>query len=444
MQRIDADIDQQQDLFGDARLQQAHFTDRLQRQRKTVLQTGQQVAQLELVQVADPGMKRQARAAVDDTVAVRPGEQLQQLAAAFDRAEMLPFMYPEITVVQAPVVAAGLLAVGRLDQRQGVFGEVRGDARIDHFDLAGAALEGGIQTAAQYIEIALVGAADGVLVLGKLNEEAVAVVQFGHQLTALDGHLADLPQAATVEQRQLPLVPAPRFYQPLQQLPLPAIGARAAQAAQLLVDLQVQAAPHQFQARGLATLLQIVFDAPIDHHVGVELVEIESVGEHRLFIVQAQAAPGGVLAGVGFGEQQFQQRLVRRVDAFEQLPQPGPDELAWRYVGQIAEVEDVLLTDEALAQQRLGVGVIVVLLVDRHQPPQWGTPGQPDGGTVELVEQQVVLGGAAVVRAELAIASALGEGLCVDQEKVRFGAQAGGPGFEQLAFAPQFVELHIL
>ncbi|MNP53549.1 hypothetical protein D3C76_1480350 [compost metagenome] len=49
-----------------------------------------------------------------------------------------------------------------------------------------------------------------------------------------------------------------------------------------------------------------------------------------------------------------------------------------------------------------------------------------------------MLGRAAVVGAELAVALAIGEALRVDQEKMRFGAQAGRPGFEQLAFALQF------
>jgi len=76
-------------------------------------------------------VQRQARAAVDDAVAVAPGEHFQQVAAALDRREVLPFQGREVTVVQAPVVLARLLAVGRLHQGQGVFGQVRGDAGVD-------------------------------------------------------------------------------------------------------------------------------------------------------------------------------------------------------------------------------------------------------------------------------------------------------------------------
>ncbi|MCY1444882.1 hypothetical protein D9M71_613720 [compost metagenome] len=51
-----------------------------------------------------------------------------------------------------------------------------------------------------------------------------------------------------------------------------------------------------------------------------------------------------------------------------------------------------------------------------------------------------MLGGAAVVGAELAIALTLGEALCVDQEKVCFVAQACRPGLQQLALAAQLTQ----
>jgi hypothetical protein len=70
-------------------------------------------------------------------------------------------------------------------QGQGVFGQVRGDARVDELDLAGLALEGGIQASAQHVEVALVDQADGLVVAGKLGQEAVAVVQLVDQCAAL-------------------------------------------------------------------------------------------------------------------------------------------------------------------------------------------------------------------------------------------------------------------
>jgi len=51
-----------------------------------------------------------------------------------------------------------------------------------------------------------------------------------------------------------------------------------------------------------------------------------------------------------------------------------------------------------------------------------------------------MLGGAAVVGAKLAVPLALRKALRVDEEEVCLGAQAGGPGFQQLAFAAQLVQ----
>ncbi|MNF61013.1 hypothetical protein D3C84_426420 [compost metagenome] len=142
-----------------------------------------------------------------------------------------------------------------------------------------------------------------------------------------------------------------------------------------------------------------------------------------------------MLAGVDLGEEQFEHRLVGRLDALEQLPHAGADELAGRDVRQVAEVEHLLGADEALGQQGLAVLDVARLLVHRHQPPERGAPGEPDGGAVELVQQQVVLGGAAVVGGQACFAVALGEARRVDQEEVRLGALSGGPFFERAALA---------
>ncbi|MNM62824.1 hypothetical protein D3C81_741700 [compost metagenome] len=247
-QRIDADVDQQEDFVSLAWLQQALFADRRQGQGDALLQAAEQVEQLVLAQVATTRVQGQTRAAVDHAVAVGPGQQFEQLAAAFDRGEVLPLVHAKIAVVQAPVKLPGLFAVGRLDQGQGVFGEVRGDPRVDEFDFAGAAFEGRIQASAKDAEVALVDAAGGVLATGELAQEAVAVVELGHQLAALDLDLAHFPLAAAVEQGQLTFVPAPFLAQPLQQVALPAGAALAGQATEFLVHFQVQAAAHQFQA----------------------------------------------------------------------------------------------------------------------------------------------------------------------------------------------------
>ena len=96
----------------------------------------------------------------------------------------------------------------------------------------------------------------------------------------------------------------------------------------------------------------------------------------------------------------------------------------------MAEVEHVLGADKAFGQQGTGVVLIALLFIHRHQPPQRRAPAEPDGGAVELIQQQVMLGGAAVVRGQLRLAFALGETRGINQEEMRFGAEGGRPAFQ--------------
>ncbi|MNO87196.1 hypothetical protein D3C76_786150 [compost metagenome] len=328
---------------------------------------------------------------------------------------------------------------GRVHQRQGVFGQVRGDARVDELDLVRLALERRVQASAQHAEVALVDQADGVFLAGEPGQEAIAEIQFVDQRPALRADLPDFPLAAAVEQGQLAMVPLPFVGQALQQRALPALGAPAV-AGELAIDLQVQRPAHQLQAFRFIAGDEVFGDAPIDHDIGVQLIEVEPVGEHRLLEAQAQALDPGVFAGVHLGQQEFEHRFVRRLDALEQLPEPGPNEFPGRNVGQMAQVQGFVCADEALGRQRMGVAVIVGFLVHRHQPPNGRAPGQPDRGAIKLVQQQVMLGGTAVFGAQLAVALTAYETDGVDQEEVRLGALAGSPGFQQLAFPAQLGE----
>ncbi|MNO87197.1 hypothetical protein D3C76_786160 [compost metagenome] len=99
LERIDADVDQDQHLAGHAGVQQRLFSDGRQRQGNALLQAAQQVEQLEFAQVAAARVQGQAGAAVDHAVAVAPGEQLEQMAAALDWGEMFPLEHGQATVV---------------------------------------------------------------------------------------------------------------------------------------------------------------------------------------------------------------------------------------------------------------------------------------------------------------------------------------------------------
>ncbi|MNJ45078.1 hypothetical protein D3C77_401580 [compost metagenome] len=55
-----------------------------------------------------------------------------------------------------------------------------------------------------------------------------------------------------------------------------------------------------------AAALQVLLDAPVDHHVRIERVEIEVIGEHCLFELQAQALHLRMFAGIHLGQQQLE------------------------------------------------------------------------------------------------------------------------------------------
>ncbi len=369
LERVDADVDQQQHLARRAGAQQGAFPGGRQRQREDLAQAGQQVVQLELAEVAAAGVQGEPGAGVDHAVAVTPGEQFDQLAGALERREVLPFLGVEVAAEQCPLTLVVVFAERGVDQRQRVFGEVRGDPRVDVLDLAGLALEGGVEAPAEHAEVAAVERAADLQVARELREEAVAVGQLVDQRAALGADLADLPLAAAVEHRQLPRRPLPLVGEAFEEQALPAFRAAAGGAAELLVDLQVEAAAHQLQAFLLAAAAEVFLQAAQHDDVGVELVEVELVGEHRALETQRQAFHLRVLAGVDLGEEQLEHRLVGRLDALEQLPHAGADELAGWNPRQVAEVEHLLGADETLGQQRVHVFGVALLLVHRHQPP---------------------------------------------------------------------------
>ncbi|MNV06235.1 hypothetical protein D3C71_966040 [compost metagenome] len=347
LERVDADVHQDQHFAGDAGAQQRFFGDGRQRQGDALLQAAEQVEQLEFAQVAAARVQGQAGAAVDHAVAVAPGKQFEQLAAALDRREVLPLKRGQAAVVQAPLALSRFFFVGRVHQRQGVFGQVRGDAGVDELDLVRLAFEGRIQASTEHAEVALVDQADGLFVAGELGQEAVAVIQLVDQGPALRADLADFPLAATIEQGQLAMIPLPFVGQAFEQRALPALGATAV-AGELAIDLQVQRTPHQLQPLRFVAANQVFLDAPVHHDVRVQFIEVEPVGKHRLLEAQAQALDPGMFAGVNLGQQQLEHRLVGRLDALEQLPEPGTNELARRDKGQVAQVECFVGANKAL------------------------------------------------------------------------------------------------
>src|SRR5690606_18474395 len=188
---------------------------------------------------------------------------------------------------QGPLLFVGRLRAGVANQGQGVFGQIRGDARVDELDLARLALERRIQAPAEHVEVAIAGRVAALRAAGQLGKKAVAVGQLVDQQAPLGDDLAHLPLAAAVEQFEALLIPAPFTGQALEQQALPALGpAPAGGAADLLVDLQVQAATYQLQALVITARCEVFLQAAIDHDVGVELVERQAPLEDRLLEAQ--------------------------------------------------------------------------------------------------------------------------------------------------------------
>ena len=111
-QGVDAHVDQQQHIVGDARLQQAHLADGGQRQHDELLQACEQTLQFRLFQIADTRMKRQSCMAVYHAIAMGPDQQLRKVPAALDRVGELHFMAMQVTAVECPGVATWRSAAG--------------------------------------------------------------------------------------------------------------------------------------------------------------------------------------------------------------------------------------------------------------------------------------------------------------------------------------------
>ncbi len=315
-----------------------------------------------------------------------------------------------------------------------VLGDVDHAARVHGVDLAGLAFVGRVEPAAEYAEFARVDGARRVAAARELGQEAVAGGELLHQFVALGLDVLDLPLRARVEQRELVAVPAPLGDQALHQQPLPRGLAGARRLRQLLAGLVVQAAAHDLEARGLLARQQVALDAPVDHHVGVELVDVLEPGADRALVVGAEAGGRGVIGRVDLEQQQLQHRFVGRVDGLVELPDARAEELARRQLRDAAEIHQPGAARVALAHQAAAVLVVVLLVLRRDQPPRRQATGEQDGGAVELVEQQVVLRRAAVLAGQRVALAAL-ELLAVHQEQVGFQPDAARPLLQQHGLA---------
>lgn len=119
----------------------------------------------------------------------------------------------------------------------------------------------------------------------------------------------------------------------------------------------------------------------------------------------------------------------------------GTGKFPRRNLREVPEIQHLFGANEAPFEQRRDIVRVAVLLVGWHQPPQRHAAAEPQRGAIELVEQQVVLGAATVVRTQLRLTLAAGKAHRIDEKEVRLAALAGRPALQQVALAAQFGEL---
>src|SRR5690625_679665 len=292
-------------------------------------------------------------------------------------------------------------------QGEGILGEIRGNAGIDPLDLAGPALKGGVQLAAQQGHVAAADQCCSLAALGEIVQVAIAPGQLLDQHGLLLHDPVRLPPAAIVQLLQLGRRPAPLQHHFLQQLTLPGAVGAGGSAAQGLADLEVETASHQFQPVELSPGQQILFQPAVDHDVGVQLVDVQPVAVDGFLVEVAQGANVGVFAGVDFGQQELQGGLVGRVDGLVQLPDARADELSGGNPLDAAKVEGLLGVHIALVGQGGGVVLVVALFGGGHQPPDGNASRQQQTGAIELVQQQIVLAAAAVLGSDPGLTAAV-------------------------------------
>ncbi len=171
-------VDDQGGALGERRLaQRLHIVLAQQATREALLQDVDHATQLPGIQVPI-GWERahQGAIGIDETIEIGPGQQVDEVVAAFEGlAGHLLFAG---TLVQAP---HGLVLRLALEDGQTLLGQVAGDTRVDEFHLAGLALEGHVQLAAEQVHVRGVDHHVVLVLAPEARQGAVAAGEFLHQ-----------------------------------------------------------------------------------------------------------------------------------------------------------------------------------------------------------------------------------------------------------------------
>ena len=387
---------------------------------------------LQIVELAAGGVEDDQRALVDNAVEVTPHQQFHDVRGAAQRSGIGHVAWFHLASEQVPAHPA---LVGAAEETHLGFGEVRGDTRVDRFDLARLTFEGDVQLAPQKVQV---GGGDGGLfavAAGELGEEQVGVAEAFHQGTPFLAHLLVLPLTASVETAQHRFAPPPFGHQALHEVAAPAPGA-GLRIGESRVHFDVEAAPDQLQEVGRLLPTGMTFQAVQQEAVGVEDVGIGLAVVEALFEFGGQQAGGGEFLGVSLQQGDLEERFVGGGEALVQLPQGGAEELAGGDAPEPAQVDGLAPGEVAGGHQARGVVVVVLLVLGGDEPPQGVGAGEPHAGAVELVQEEEVLGAAAVFARHRALFAGAETGRLHD-EKVDLQAEFASPALHRGGLLPQ-------
>ena len=143
------------------------------------------------------------------------------------------------------------------------------------------------------------------------------------------------------------------------------------------------------------------------------------------------------VGGVTFDQQQLEDGFPGRIDSFVELPDASARQFCGRNIRHRAKVDVIAGLDKPTLHQLSPAVVVIGLPVYRDQPPQRILAGEVNAGAIELIQQQKMLGAAAVFPGDF---HALAPGPPIggrEHKHMQFHPQATGPFRQFFSFALQ-------
>ena len=333
-------------------------------------------------------------------VEIGPSHQLAQVAVVVERRLTDDLHRLQGAVVEIPT---GPVQTARrhLDQAQVGLVQIGGDLQIDALHLTGQRLEGGVELARQDADIFRVDRLADVIAAGKLDQLAVALHQGIEQLTIGLFDLSHLPVVAIIQMVQPLPIPTPLRHQPRNQLASAAAMGRIALRPEIVTHLQIETASGQIQPFEITNAAQVVRHLVEHQVIGIQLQAVIIVLLEPVARLIGEQPGLRKLGGVGLHQQDLQHRLVGRIEPLVEQPERRAEVLLGGNALQAAEIQPLLWLQPPGGEEFGHLLVILLIPLAGQDGPQQALSGNAQGAAIELVEQQQVLGAAAVVATEL-------------------------------------------